>query len=150
MRGINRNNRAYWPPGSLPRWKQTEVSPQRVIWLSLNVNLNLFLTAPSCPAARLLMICLILFFPCDSPKILFVDTRGRLDVIAVSAAAGVFRLTAHLCKRFGDGQTGLRGSLLHYRAKQDQLRSHQLTDDFAEETRLECVVFYFFNETLAC
>lgn len=51
------------------------------------------------------MICLILFFPCDSPKILFVDTRGRLDVIAVSTAAGVFRLTAHLCKRFGDGQT---------------------------------------------
>lgn len=95
MRGINRNNKAYLPQGSLPRRKQTKVSPQRVICLSLNVDLNLSLTAPSCPAPRLLVICIILFSPRDSPKILFVDTRERLDMIAVSAAAGVFMRTAH-------------------------------------------------------
>lgn len=83
---------------------------QRIIYLHLNVSLNIHPAALFHPALSLL-ICFLLLPPWLTKNHLYVNVRERLDVIVAAAAAAVFTPNAHWET---DGET--EDKAFHYRA----------------------------------
>lgn len=79
----------------------------RVIYLSLNVNLNAHLAALFYPAPRLLLICFFLFLHCDSPEIIFTWTsrKGLTRVLLLLQPACLRQLLTWVRDGGTDGET---------------------------------------------
>lgn len=79
----------------------------RVIYLSLNVNLNAHLAALFYPAPRLLLICFFLFLHCDSPEIIFTWTsrKGSTRALLLLQPACLRQLLTWVRDGGTDGET---------------------------------------------
>lgn len=84
-------------------------STQWVIYLSLNVNLNIHLTALFRPVTCLLLIVSFSTRLCDSPTIIFIWTSGK----AWRGCSQCFTPTAHMGKRQGDRWRDRRSNMYH-------------------------------------
>lgn len=79
----------------------------RVIYLSLNVNLNAHLAALFYPAPRLLLICFFLFLHCDSPEIIFtwMSRKGSTRALLLLQPACLRQLLTWVRDGGTDGET---------------------------------------------
>lgn len=108
----------------------------RVIYLSLNVNLNAHLAALFYPAPRLLLICFFLFLHCDSPEIIFtwMSRKGSTRALLLLQPACLRQLL-----------TWVRDGGDRWRDK----RNPFITQQTAEQMFAFCLSFWTFSRSWA-